>query len=310
MKLLSKTVLGVVGLSAIALVSGVKPATAASVELGTDYLFTPGGGSTFLDFDGPGGQPPVSFRGVPINFPLLGLTDTIVQRKDNVTLDATTLDANGLCISAACQTRIEMTDLSLQSLDGSISVALDPNRASTGWMTINHENPDTNLTEQGTFSSVLDVFFQATFANGDIRFLEKRFVVGDNPYTLNPLNPLYKDDLNDLPNPDNSTPGIWSHRPPADAIIVEPGDPTISQGQNIIANNQTANWHNRGQDFFVRSAIHETGNGTHNVVAACTGNQACPVPEPMTIFGSGLALGFGTLLHKKYSRKLKKQAVS
>jgi hypothetical protein len=35
-----------------------------------------------------------------------------------------------------------------------------------------------------------------------------------------------------------------------------------------------------------------------------------PVPEPLTILGSGLALGFGSLMKKHHSRKLKKMSVA
>ncbi len=38
--------------------------------------------------------------------------------------------------------------------------------------------------------------------------------------------------------------------------------------------------------------------------------QAEPVPEPLTILGSGLALGFGSLMKRQQSRKLKKISVA
>jgi hypothetical protein len=45
--------------------------------------------------------------------------------------------------------------------------------------------------------------------------------------------------------------------------------------------------------------------------AASKSNQASqPVPEPLTILGSGLALGFGSLMKRQHSRKLKKTGVA
>jgi len=38
--------------------------------------------------------------------------------------------------------------------------------------------------------------------------------------------------------------------------------------------------------------------------------QPEPVPEPLTILGSGLALGFGSLMKRQQSRKLKKTSVA
>jgi hypothetical protein len=40
------------------------------------------------------------------------------------------------------------------------------------------------------------------------------------------------------------------------------------------------------------------------------GAAAEPVPEPLTILGSGLALGFGSLMKRQQSRKLKKTSVA
>jgi hypothetical protein len=47
-----------------------------------------------------------------------------------------------------------------------------------------------------------------------------------------------------------------------------------------------------------------------NQLDLVTKGNTQPVPEPLTILGSGLALGFGSLMKKHHSRKLKKTGVA
>ncbi|MDY7007006.1 MAG: PEP-CTERM sorting domain-containing protein [Cyanobacteriota bacterium] len=79
------TRLGVVGLSAIALFGAPEAAKAATINAGTDYLFTPAGG-TWVDFDEEGPMDRVFFEGVPV---LPGGTDTAVKRLDDCNFDST-----------------------------------------------------------------------------------------------------------------------------------------------------------------------------------------------------------------------------
>lgn len=275
--------IGAVGLG-VALLGMPEAAKAANVQLGTDYLYTPGGGTTYLDLSEVINLDYVTFKGMPIDQNKIGLTDTIVQRKQTVILDATTLNVDGMCISAKCQTPIEMTDILLRDQNGyGITVTLNPDRKSTGWMTIN----------QRTFSSVLDVFFRAIFDDGPIFDGFKRFVVGSdqNPYTLAPENPLHKNDpLENVRNPSNNGFGNWGHIPPDDAQLIKVGDNTISRGEMVVADEQKANFHdNQNMDFFVLSGGHDGGDGLHGVIKSCLTGQEClvPVEYPLPVISQG-----------------------
>jgi len=170
-------------------------ARAGTVVAGTDYFQT--GAGTADTFPGIG---LIHFKGVPIS-PSLGVTDTIVERLNDVQLDGTT--------------RLLMTALSLESVapvmvGGSffdVFVTLDPNNVSTGDMLI------MGTTAGGTFNSTLNVFFDAHFQ------------------PTSPTNGQPFDIFNMLTL--TTTGGTWSPTPPHGALLVTRPYP------NLSANNHT-----------------------------------------------------------------------
>lgn len=259
---------GVAGLSAVALLGVVKPAEAFNIWAGSDYWFTPAGGTSF-DFGGPIGV--VDFMGNPIDPANLGNTDTIVTRTED-------------CVFAggSCTVDLEMQALSLQSvnqvnLNGSwfdVVVTLNDAINSVGQMTINHEFPDDNTpAAEGTFASNIDVSFKAEFLQNGQAF-----------------NTVF-DTLNLQGN------GLWSHDPDEFALLV-PGP----------VGDLLANEHGSPQggfdDFFPGFLVEEhPGQGVHSVRTACPIDEPCHVPEPLTILGSGLALAFGAVFKSQSDRK-------
>jgi hypothetical protein len=64
-----------------------------------------------------------------------------------------------------------------------------------------------------------------------------------------------------------------------------------------------------GRVNFSADIVNELGNQIGFVSSQLSGNrdvEVQPVPEPLTILGSGVALGFGILFKKEYSKKQKK----
>ena len=262
------SVLGVVGLSAIALLSVAKPAGAASVALGSDYWITQD--SSSFNFGGPIGI--VNFVGVPIgtfNERNVGSADTIVQRTQDVTFN------NG-----SGTTPIEVVALSLKSKNSvtlpglgnfDIFVGLTPGQKSTGTLTIN---------ENKTFNSDFNVNWTATFkptSGGDA-------IACPLPTSCNLQIRLAGN-------------GNWSD--------------TFQGGTRVegLLGDQLANVHTNlpsdTTDFFTLGTIkHDaSGAGHHDVTFD-------PVPEPLTIIGSGIAAGFGIFFKKEAGKKRKKQTVS
>jgi hypothetical protein len=299
------SILGIVGLGAIAFVGVPESAKAASIWRGSDYLTTPVNGASY-DF-GPGiGQ--VFFTGLPVG---PGLTDTIIQRKQDCVLPT---------IGSSCTIPIEMTQLSLKTsapvnvgdFNYDVKVTLDPNNASTGNMTIKHQFPDDGgLFAEGTFSSSLNVFFKADFV----------------PVNGGP-------DLQDVFQSVNLTlaRALWSHEPPPGAVLV-PGAPGTVVGTNLPpladqnANDHRGNnlaWVNPDQqgnpvgDFFPGIARHvKPSFGGHIVKTACVprqrnctkilvdgGSEEFPlvVPEPSTTAGF-ILLGFASMFGIKRKNK-------
>ncbi|MDJ0729775.1 MAG: PEP-CTERM sorting domain-containing protein [Crocosphaera sp.] len=271
-KFVTRSLIGTVGLSAIAFCGVAESVKAADVNMGTDYLYTPGGGTTFLDFEGMEGLGLVRFQGMPIDDTKIGFTDTIVQRQADCTFDN-----NG-----SCTIPIEMTDLKLMSLDGTLLATQSLINTSTGDMTIN---------KNGTFSSILtaNVAIADAMTGNPIIEIEKVFEVKNARWSPNP------------------TP-VQGSAPP---LIINVGDETISRGEMVIADDQTANKHDNGMDdFFVLTALHDSGNGTHDVFRACDtdpNDLPCkrPVPEPSTTLGL-LFLGLGSVVGMKRRDKAKK----
>ena len=117
------------------------------IVLGSDYfttvqptLFTPAG---VLN----------PFVGLPIG---PGLTDTIVQRQGNCSLDLAIVGAN-------CTIPIEMVALSLRSsVDPNFRIRESPTLASVGTMTMVSNGSGTN----GTMTSFFDVFYELSMNGG------------------------------------------------------------------------------------------------------------------------------------------------
>lgn len=84
MKILNSTKLAVLGLSAIAFAGVTQSAQAADIRAGIDYLFTPEGSDTWVDFDQDGPMGRTYFKGVPL---LQGGADTAVERLDDCHFD-------------------------------------------------------------------------------------------------------------------------------------------------------------------------------------------------------------------------------
>ncbi|MEQ9482388.1 PEP-CTERM sorting domain-containing protein [Coleofasciculus sp. F4-SAH-05] len=267
------SVFGVVGLSAIATLGVVESAEAAGVRLGSDYFQTTDG--TFFDFGGTIGK--IDFEGNPIGTfqgNNVGLADTIVERKDDVALD----------VGDSGMTAIEVVALSLKSVNSvngyDIFVNLTEGKPSTGTMTINHENPDTDPS-QGTFSSSFYVFFTAMFKP-----------VGGGDAIPCPVEIVETCDF----EKHFTASGEWTHTFKGLTKVESP--PATDQAANVHLNPQAG-----FDDFFVIGQVtHDAGTGTHVVHP--------PAPEPLTILGSATALGFGALFKKQSSRKRNKKDMS
>ena len=125
-KLISRSLIGAVGLSAsaIALFGATEAAKAQLIPdilAGTDYLYTPANGQTFYDFGDDIGQ--VAFKGIPT---FAGGTDTVVERLNDCVFDM-----------GMCEVDYIIRDLNLMSIDPveipdvgayNVFVMLDPNQ--------------------------------------------------------------------------------------------------------------------------------------------------------------------------------------
>ena len=283
---LGMVTVGTVG--ALALLGVPESADAANVRLGSDYVQTPAGNTSF-NFGGP--IDTVDFQGRPI--PGLGLVDTIIERKQDVAL------VEGTAIPG--MTPIEIVALSLESVapvevngfDYDVFVTLDPNNPSTGNMTIRHENLDSDPI-QGTWDSVFDLNALALFTplNGGPSIPNE---------TISKTFLALNEDWGHKPGPGDEIVNLnqgWMFQPPG-------GLPLISRAPG----NQTANCHvdNNGppcdaEDFFLKGlALHDAGDGKHGV------QPPEPVPEPAsTALASAISLGLGVLYRGRVSKKGKR----
>ncbi len=270
------TVLLILGSSLSASAADIDP-TVPSVALGSEYFASQPG--THFNFGGGIGD--VNFLGLPIG-PFN--TDTIIQRR---IVDAV---LGGPAIP------IQMVGLSLRSaapvnVGGSffdVFVTLDPaNLANdTGTMSIAG-----NTTTGGTFTSALNVFFQAHFA------------------------PTGAGSAFDVFNQVNITSSgtAWGPTPPAGALIVNgPDDGTAADQQankhsGLICTVATGACE---VDFFLptngTSWTNSTSTGNFALIARnATVGATTPVPEPgsLLLLSSGI-IAFG--LRLKWRRRLKK----
>jgi hypothetical protein len=248
--------------SVVPALSSDAPVQVNTVALGTDYLTT--GAGTQFDFGSPFGV--VNFKGLPVG---PGSTDTIVQR----TQDA---EINGSPITT------QLIQLSLQSvapvnLGGNfydVFVKLDPTKLAldTGSMTI-----DGGI-GGGTFSSTLDVFFDAQFVP---------LGSGVTPFDIFSSIVL-------------SGSGSWGPLPGPGQLIVPGVDDNGSTDQPA---NQHSGLDPCGVgtvapapcevDFFVKESFRQTGPGGLNVVGEAT--PTTPEPATFTLAGCVLLAAFTTL---------------
>ncbi|HAX77577.1 MAG TPA: hypothetical protein DCY88_17505 [Cyanobacteria bacterium UBA11372] len=133
------SVLGTVGLSAIALFSVAKPTNAVTVTLGSDYFVTQSGSS--FNFPGIGN---VNFQGNPIGTfqgRNVGAVDTIIQRTQDVDLSS---GSGTTPINVAALSLKSIQPVTLSGLNYDLFVNLTPNIVSGGTLTINSNETFTN----------------------------------------------------------------------------------------------------------------------------------------------------------------------
>lgn len=277
------SVVGVVGLSAIALLGNVKPASAVVVK-GSDYWITQQG-STFslggFNIDVVG-NPIGTFNGIDV-----GNADTIVERKKDVVFSS-----NG-----SGQTDIEVVALSLKSQkpvnyngsDFDVFVGLTQDKKSLGKLIINKDH---------TFSSNFDVFWTAMFkptSGGDA--IDCPFASCSDKLTL-------------------KTTGRWTGNLPSQANV-----PTVEGLVGNISANVHKNLSGDQTGFFpgfsegeVVSVTHDSTGWQHHIVGIVPNARKdrlprppappTPTPEPLTTLGLAVGVGFGGFFRRKYSRKL------
>ncbi len=277
-KFVTRSLMGAVGLSAIALFGVAESAKAVDIQLGTDYFESPAGGSSFLfdlNMNGEIDLPDevVPLQGLPIEPRFLENTsiDTVVQRLEDCTF-----------VGGECLISIEMTQLSLETIEPvtingfeyDVFTTLDPDQKTTGKMLIR---------DDGTFDSFLEVFYKAEFTaiNDDAPEIDDFF---DSFQQVDPTNMI----------PANATGALvqlnseWGHTPiPGITDLVYARDPQLANCHGDIDLLTCAS-----NDFFaVGSVPHEKGSPTfpegHTTVTSDDGIVANipTIPEPSTTLG-------------------------
>jgi hypothetical protein len=269
--LLSRSLIGAVGLG-VALLGLPQSAKAVSVFAGTDYVITPEAGAEInLPVFGL-----VKFEGLPINTGVSGQADTIINRTENVpeTGGTTPLEIVGLSLR---KLNVGNFDLfaGLQSYRGGT--------ASTGSMTISHENLDTDAT-QGTWDSsftingtVVVVPTGTLESNGQVDFVEG-LVAGCG--TLG-----YYQCVDFTKGPFSAFDEPWTHEPLIGQIT----------GPNLVGTDPT--------NFYLTGAVDHVSpdGGIHRV-------QPQPVPwetDALSVIGSTVLFGFGLWAKSKSAKSNK-----
>ena len=272
---LGRSLIGAVGLG-VALLGLPQSAKAFTVNRGTDYVITPVAGAQ-VNLPGFG---KVQFDGLPINTGVSGQADTIINRTEpvpeSVSGGITPLEIVGLSLrklnvkSSSNGTYFDLF-AGLQSYKGGA--------ASTGTMTIRHENLDTDPT-QGTWDSsftingtVVVVPKGTLVSDGQVDFV-KNLVAGCG--TLN-----YYQCVDFTKGPFSAFDEPWTHEPLIGQIT----------GPNLVSSDPT--------NFYLTGTVdHISPDGdTHTIDA---------VPEPLTILGSLTAFGFGAAFKRKRDNKNQK----
>jgi hypothetical protein len=267
--LLSRSLIGAVGLG-VALLGLPQSAKAVSVFAGTDYVITPEAGAEInLPVFGL-----VKFEGLPINTGVSGQADTIINRTENVpeTGGTTPLEIVGLSLR---KLNVGNFDLfaGLQSYRGGT--------ASTGSMTISHENLDTDAT-QGTWDSsftingtVVVVPKGTLNSNGQVDFV-KTLVAGCG--TLG-----YYQCVDFTKGPFSAFDEPWTHEPLIGQIT----------GPNLVGTDPT--------NFYLTGAVDHVSpdGGIHQII---------PVPwetDALAVIGSTVLFGFGIWAKSKSAKSNK-----
>lgn len=270
---LATSMFGAVVVGAIAILGIPESVRAATVVLGTDYWITQTGSSFEL------GGIPVQVQGEPIgmfNGRNVGDADTIVERKNNVTLSGST-PIEVVALSLKSVNPVSITGLG--SFD--VFVGLTPGEQSLGNLSINNNN---------SFSSNFTVSWTA----------ELRPVGGGNaipcPFGINGC----KGDTN------FTTAAPWSENFPMGT-----GIPKVEGLVGDLGANVHTNLSGDQTDFFpgvVNGKFfgipHDSTGAQHHIVGLGPNAELLPVPEPAsTALGSAVVLGFGTLFKRKMSKK-------
>jgi len=234
--------------------AAVGVACADTVVLGTDYYATQNGSSFFL------GGNQVELKGNPIG---PGVTDTIIQRLQDVALDGT----SGLKVTALSLVSAVAVPLPGGG-SGLIYLTLDPTHLAddTGTVTIR------GSAAGGTFDSTLTIYYdicKSAGANGVGCGAADDFLLSDT-VTLSATNTL------------------WGPTPPPGTEIVEGnlGDQAANKHLNLGVG-QT--------DFFARSTEIESAQNWQDALTAAT-----PLPGALPMFVSA---GGGLLLLLRRRRK-------
>jgi len=212
-----------------------------------DFDFGPSSGN-FLPQTSPNTNP-----NVPLGLQYVGRTDTIIQRRDGVSLPVHDPALHPLF----AQTPIEMVALSLRSKN-----QLD-------WRFVGGVNEEfiktVNVVDNGSFMNIFNDFTFNSFL--DISFQLEGLTSGAKTPSIRKI--FIAD------------PGTWSHTPSS----VNPA-PVLISGVNYFLNGT-----NGGSDFFTGYSFHDAGDSTH--VTIDINAVAAPEPSSLVLFGLGtLGAGF------------------